>query len=114
MRVDSTNIFQCLHEIFDNARHHGTHEYVGVQAKEHEDTVVLRFKNKVSLSIAAPQAESGKSISSPYRGAGLLHVQELMSKDGISITTVKTEKSFTVELQIPRPKFFTDVTSTLA
>jgi hypothetical protein len=109
VRIDRANIFRCLSEIFSNAIEHGIHEYIGVQAKDREDTILLRFKNKVSPNTPIPPLESGQVASSPFRGLGLQDVHDVMSKEGISVSTVRTEKSFTVELHIPKSKFFRDV-----
>ncbi|WP_333875767.1 PIN-like domain-containing protein [Methylobacter sp.] len=110
VRLDRANLFRCLCEIFSNAIEHGVHEYIGAQAKDREDTILLRFKNKVSPNTPIPQVESGQVVSSPFRGLGLQDVHDLMSKEGVSVSTVRTEKSFTVELHIPKSKFFRDAT----
>lgn len=107
--IDRANLFRCLSEIFSNVIEHGIHEYIGVQAKDRDNTILLRFKNKVSSDTPLPQLESAQVASSPFRGLGLRHVHDVMSKEGISVSTVRTEKSFTVELHIPKSKFFCDV-----
>ena len=114
VRLDHANIYRCLLEVFDNAIHHGIHDYIGVQAKEQDDKVVLRFKNRVSINLPVLQEEREKTVLSLARGAGLQHVRELMSKEGVSISTVAAEKHFVLELHIPRFKFFIDATLTVA
>jgi hypothetical protein len=110
VKLDTTVISRCLNEIYSNVLTHGIHEYVGVQAKDREDSMVLRFKNKVVLKSTPSFDGSVDSVSSSHRGLGLTYVQELMAKEGVLVDTVVTAKSFVVELHIPKGKFYREPT----
>jgi len=105
IKLDYATFFQCLAEIFHNALHHGIHDYVGVQAKDRGESIVLRFKNK---KLASPPPSVLSSIGTEpvsFQGRGLHAVQDLMSKEGVAVGTAVTEKSFTVELFLVKSKF---------
>ncbi|WP_186059628.1 PIN-like domain-containing protein [Burkholderia gladioli] len=105
IKIDSLVLWQCLMEIFSNAIHHGTQHYVGVQAKDRDDVILLRFKNKVSPTSAAPQLAEIASSTTSMRGKGLAGIADLLMREGIAVSTERTEKYFAVEMHIPRSKF---------
>ena len=106
VKLDQEGLLRCLLEIYDNAIHHGLENYVGVQAKDRGDAITLRFKNKTAPTSCTPSMEAASSNASTFRGTGLLDVQETMQREGIPVAIVRTEKSFTVELSIPKSMFF--------
>lgn len=111
VRVDQSSLYRCLAEIFNNAINHGTQNYVGVQAKDRGDDIVLRFKNRVLPSTSSPTIEATAAGQAPLRGAGLPNIQEIMLREGVPVATVRTDKSFIVELHIHKSKFFQELGS---
>ena len=105
VKIDSFTLTQCLIEIFINVINHGTQQYVGVQAKDRDGVVLLRFKNRSLPTAAAPQLEEASTSTSLFRGKGLSGINDLMAKEGISVNTVRTEKYFVVEFYIPKSRF---------
>lgn len=114
VKLDHNGLFRGVTEIFDNAMHHGAQGYVGVQAKDRDDTIVLRFKNRISPTKPAPTIETNLLGLPIFRGKGLGSLQETMFKEGILVGTDITEKSFTVELNIEKSKFYSDATVTFS
>lgn len=105
IRIREAAFYSALMEIFQNAIEHGIQSYVGVQAKRRGSVVLLRFKNKVSPT---PSRGEDNDIASDLgsRGLGLKGVMEWMSKDGIDIHIVESQKSFVVEMYIPISLFY--------
>jgi hypothetical protein len=103
LKMKEIALYRGLAEIFDNVRHHGEQKYIGIQAKDRGEFVLLRFKNRVSPALASPEEMLAKS--SRFQGAGLKEIQAAMSSEGIDVRTVRTDKSFTTELYIPKTKF---------
>lgn len=108
VKLDHNGLFRCLVEIFDNVMCHGVQDYVGAQAKDRDDTIVLRFKNRISPTVPNLTIEHSPLGMTARRGAGLDDVQEIMSRESVSVGTVRTEKSFTVELHIHKSKFYSE------
>lgn len=105
VKIRESAFYSALMEIFQNAIEHGIQNYVGVQAKRRGSVVLLRFKNKVS---PRPSGGEDNDIASDLgsRGLGLKGVMEWMSKDGIDIHIVESQKSFVVEMYIPIGLFY--------
>ncbi|RQV05342.1 histidine kinase [Burkholderia cenocepacia] len=109
IKLDSFVLLQCLMELFSNVIHHGAQNYVGVQAKIHNDVIALRFKNKIPPTPDASQFPEVASSATSLRGKGLPGIAELMTKEGISVSTINTGKHFVVEFHIPKSKFLVEI-----
>jgi PIN like domain len=110
VKFDRDAFARCLAEILSNAMIHGIQEYVGVQAKDRDEAVALRFKNRIASTIALPLPET-EMPAGPARGGGLLDVEQVMLKEGIAMRTARTEKIFLVELLIPKSKLYRDASA---
>lgn len=111
LRMDQRILYSCIVEIFQNALQHGVHSYVGVQAKDRDETIVLRFKNRTSTRVASPTPNLVGPERGVLRGGGLQFVHELMSREGVMVATVASDKLFVVELVIHKSKFASQVVS---
>lgn len=106
VKIREPALYASLMEIFHNAIHHGTQNYIGVQAKKRGEHVLLRFKNRID---PATTIEAGGVDSvSEARGYGLDSVAEIMSKEGIDVHVVTSQKSFVVEFYVPIDQFYSD------
>ncbi|ENS4971288.1 GHKL domain-containing protein [Vibrio fluvialis] len=106
VKIRESALYASLMEIFHNAMEHGVQSYVGVQAKNRGDQVLLRFKNRIDPATAIETG--GVDSDSEARGYGLETVAEMMSKEGIDVHVATTQKSFVVELYVPIDQFYRD------
>lgn len=106
VKIRESALYASLMEIFHNAIHHGVQNYIGVQAKKRGNHVLLRFKNRID---PATTIEAGGVDSvTEARGYGLDSVAEMMSKEGIDVHVVTSQKSFVVEFYVPIDQFYRD------
>lgn len=106
VKLEVTNMYSCLTEIFANAVQHGIHNYIGVQAKDRGEVIALRFKNRLQPSSTTAEMSFATVKALPFRGQGLSLMREVMAREGVAVGTVLTERDFAVELIFHKSKFF--------
>jgi hypothetical protein len=105
-KLNGTVFLDCLFELYENVIHHGIHQYVGVQAKDRGDNILLRFKNKISPTATTFHNDLGEMASSLQGSTGLKKIRDYMDREGIPLSLVRTEKTYTLEFSIPKSRFF--------
>ena len=102
-RINEMIFYPSMMELLDNVRQHSVDNYVGIQARETEDLVVLKFKNKFDKSFVDSYMKNRESS----RGFGVKSIFENLTRDGIDVHTSVKDDFYTIEFFIPRTsKYF--------
>ncbi|MGR3239060.1 PIN-like domain-containing protein [Vibrio vulnificus] len=97
-RINEMMFYPSMMELLDNVRQHSVDNYVGIQARESETMVVLKFKNKFDKSYVERYMEDRDS----KRGFGVESIFDNLSRWGIDVHTSTNDNYYTIELFIPR------------
>jgi len=95
VKINKQAFYVALMEIFINVVDHGIDNYVGVQAKESDNMLMLRFKNVKKL-------ENRESKSPILMGKGIEYIKTTMHRENIDVHIIEEEKRFAIELYIPK------------
>ncbi|MEZ9718294.1 PIN-like domain-containing protein [Vibrio cyclitrophicus] len=102
-RINEMIFYPSMMELLDNVRQHSADNYVGIQARESESMVVLKFKNKFDKSYVERYMENRDS----NRGFGVESIFDNLSRWGIDVHTSTNDNYYTIEFFIPRTnKYF--------
>jgi hypothetical protein len=108
LKISEMAIYTALMEIFQNASEHGIENFVAVGVEDRENTIDLRFRNprEQKDDFLSIQGQNERTVSSFGRGFGLESVRKVMFNEGIDVHVFETPHNFTVDLCIPKSKFY--------
>lgn len=96
LKINKQAFYVAFSEILINVIDHGMNNYVGVQAKDRDGMIMLRFRNVKKLQLR------GEQENSLFRGKGIEYVKATMHRENVDVHIVEDEKSFAIELYIPK------------
>lgn len=94
--IETQAISVALMEIFSNALDHSPDRYIGIQARQDNNIIAIRFKN---LKHKEDQAKSETETFG--RGKGIEYIKSTLAKEGIDTYFGEDQKRFWVEIFIP-------------
>lgn len=95
LKINSSPFYTAMVEIFSNVSNHSSDGYVGIQAKEDDNLIIVRFKNLKRTGIDFDESEI-------TRGKGIEYIKSTLAKEMIDCHIYDEGKRFVVELFIPK------------
>lgn len=96
--TDRRLLYAIFSELFDNVLRHGKDGYVGIQAKNNQDNIELRFKNVIGEAFPSEFFEAN-------RGKGIHRMEGFLGKTLLDYYCYIDKKRFVVELVISKNTF---------
>lgn len=95
LKINPSAFYTAIIEIFSNVSNHSSNGYVGIQAKEDDNLIVIRFKNVKRTGIDFDESELN-------RGKGIEYIKSTLAKEMIDCHIYDEGKRFVVEIFIPK------------
>lgn len=100
--MEPSSIYSSVFEIFSNAAKFSSDKYVGIQAKEFDDFVQIRFKSRKSSKLSLT-SDTYNNFSMNHEGSsGLRKIRNLLADVGADMHIKDTDRYFVVEFYIPQ------------
>jgi len=97
VKIEMASLKIALFEILSNIYNHSSGNYAGVQAKDEQGFIKLRFKNPKNKDKQGDIFEDWNE-----RGRGIEKIKSVLSSDNIDVRIIEDLKKFTLELIIPK------------